>query len=168
MRCTEIGIVALLRIADQYDRRRDDRQGHGADQRPLAVAGVVRKADLDQDLLPLFGSSECVGACIRADVRLEPCWAGRLGRRCRWWIGKVTALTSGPSVAGVVRKADLDQDLLPLFGSSECVGACIRADVRLEGGTVGGVAFPLVVERVGQAVWVGDIGGGGGQGLTRL
>ena len=70
--------------------------------------------------------------------------------------------------AAVVPEADLHQDLLPLFTRGQRVRHQVCADIRLEGGPIGGVPLPPVGERAGQAVRIGDAGGRGGQGLAHL
>ena len=64
----------------------------------------------------------------------------------------------------VVPKSDLEFDLLSHIIVGDPVGAGVGADVGLEGGPIGVVPFPLVVQLVaGHAVPVADAGGEGGE-----
>ena len=71
--------------------------------------------------------------------------------------------------ASSVDVADLDPDLLALLAAGQRVRAGVGADVCLEGGPVGGVAFPLVVQLVARyAVPVAHAGRAGRQVIPNL
>ena len=93
--------------------------------------------------------------------------AGRCGDGVAGWVG--IAGERSLVVVFTVDEAGLNPDLLALVGQDERVLAGVRADVGLEGRSIGGVTHPLVIECGGNpAVVVLYAGCNCGEGLLGL